>query len=205
MYQEVHNYLEKVIPERPTVLREMEKYAKENDFPIVGPLIGRYLFQTATIIKARKILELGSGYGYSAFWFSLAVKGKGHIVMTDTDKKNKKLAFDFFKKAGLQSQFEFKIGDALRTVKKLDGTFDIILNDIDKIDYVETIDLAASKLRRGGLFITDNLIWSGKVCDKNPDETTKAIIEFTKRLYADSRFYTTVLPIKDGLSVSVRL
>ncbi len=134
MYQEVHNYLERVIPERPTVLREMEKYAKENDFPIVGPLIGRYLFQTATIIKARKILELGSGYGYSAFWFSLAVKGKGHIVMTDTDKQNKKLAFDFFKRAGLQSQFEFKIGDALRTAKKIDGTFDIILNDIDKIN-----------------------------------------------------------------------
>lgn len=205
MYQEVHNYLEQVIPERPTVLREMEKFAKENDFPIVGPLIGRYLFQAATIIKARKILELGSGFGYSAFWFSLAVKGKGHIVMTDTDKQNKKLAFDFFKRAGLQSQFEFKIGDALRTVKKIDATFDIILNDIDKINYVQTIDLAAQKLRRGGLFITDNLIWSGKVYDKNPDDTTKAIIDFTKRLYADSRFYTTVLPIRDGLSVSVRL
>ena len=166
MFQKVHKYLEKTIPDRPPVLREMENFAKENDFPIIGPLVGRYLFQMAHLMKARKILELGSGFGYSAFWFSLAVKGKGHIVMTDGNAKNKRTAFNYFKRAGLQSQFDFKVGDALKTAKKLDGTFDIILNDIDKIDYPNTIDLAASRLKKGGLFITDNLIWSGKVCDK---------------------------------------
>lgn len=205
LYKKVHNYLEKIIPDRPPVLREMEEYARENEFPIIGPLVGRYLFQMVITTKARKILEMGSGFGYSAFWFSLATRGKGHITMIDSDKRNKKIAFDFFKKAGLLSQFDFKVGDAIKMTKKLDGPFDIVLNDIDKVLYPQTIDLVAGRLRRGGLFITDNLIWSGKVYEKEPDEVTRAIIDFTKSLYADSRFYTTVLPIRDGVSVSVRL
>lgn len=205
MFQKVHKYLEKSIPDRDPVLREMEDHAKEKGFPIIGPLVGRFLYQMAALTKARKILELGSGFGYSAFWFSLAVKGKGHITMTDGMASNKRMAFNYFKRAGLQSQFDFKVGDALKSVKKLEGPFDIILNDIDKIDYPQTIDVAAARLKKGGLFITDNMIWSGKVCDKKQDDTTKAIVEFTTNLYRDSRFYTTILPIRDGIAVSLRL
>lgn len=205
MFKKVHQYLEDVTPGRPSILREMEEMAAEKDFPIVGPLVGRLLYQQAVAIKARRILELGSGFGYSAFWFSLATKSKGHITMTDTDKNNKRMAFDYFKRAGLQSQFDFKVGDALKVAKRLDGPFDIILNDIDKINYPATIDLAASMLRRGGMFITDNLIWSGKVCERNPDETTRAIIQFTNSLYADSRFFTTIMPVRDGVAMALRL
>ncbi len=205
MTKKIETYLEKLIPERDAVLREMEEYARDEDFPIVGPLVGRYLYQSAMTIKARRVLELGSGFGYSAFWFSLAMKGKGKIVMTDTVVANKRRAFDYFKRAGLQSQFEFKVGDALKSVKRIDGEFDIVLNDIDKIGYPKTIDIAASKLRKGGLFITDNLIWSGKVCERNPDETTEAIVAFTRNLYNDSRFFTTVLPLRDGIGVAIRL
>ena len=205
MYQKIHRYLEQITPERPAILREMEQYAKENHFPIVGPLVGRLLYQLAVMTKARKILELSSGFGYSAFWFSLATRGKGHITMTDLDKKNKTRAFDYFKRAGLQSQFVFKVGDAVNLVRRLDGPFDIILNDIDKQDYPKTLDVAAARLRRGGLFITDNVIWSGKVCDKKQDKTTRAIVEFTDNLYRDSRFFTTVMPVRDGVSIAVRL
>lgn len=205
MFQKVHSYLEELTPERPVVLREMEQYASEQKFPIVGPLVGRLLYQTALMTKARRVLELGSGFGYSAFWFSLAVGGKGHIFMTDRDKKNKTRAFDYFKRAGLVSQFVFKVGDALNLAKRMDGPFDIILNDIDKENYPQTLDLAAARLRKGGLFITDNIIWSGKVCDKKRDRTTRAIVDFTENLYRDSRFFTTVMPIRDGVSISVRL
>ena len=198
MYQKIHKYLDKVTPQRPPVLREMEIYAEENNYPIIGPLVGRYLYQSAQLMKARRILELGSGFGYSAFWFSLAMKSKGHIVMTDTDNNNKRMAFDYFKRAGLQSQFDYKVGDALKIANKIDGSFDIILNDIDKIDYLKTIDIAANRLKRGGLFITDNIIWSGRVCDKKPDQTTEA-------LYQDSRFYVTLLPLRDGLAVALKL
>jgi caffeoyl-CoA O-methyltransferase len=205
MFQRVHTYLEKMVPEREPILREMELYAKERGFPIVGPLVGRLLYQMTMLTKARKILELGSGFGYSAFWFSLAARSKGELTLTDGDRANKARAFDYFKRAGLQSHFHFRIGDALRITRKLDGPFDIILNDIDKEDYPETIDLAADKLKRGGLFISDNIIWSGKVLEKKTDTATERIIEFTERLYKDSRFYTTIIPIRDGVSIAVRL
>jgi predicted O-methyltransferase YrrM len=205
MFQQIHEYLHQVIPERPPILKEMEAYAAEHNFPIIGPLVGRFLYQMTIVTKARRIMELGSGFGYSAFWFSLAAGHKGHLVLTDTDKNNKRRAMDYFKRAGLQSQFEFKVGDALRTLRRTEGPFDIILNDINKEDYPQTIDLVATKLRKGGLFITDNLIWSGRVCDKNPDKTTQSIIEFTRQLYNDPRFFTTIIPLRDGLSVAVRI
>lgn len=205
MYEKIHRYLNQVTPERPPVLKEMEAYAEEHHFPIIGPLVGRFLYQMTVLTKSKRILELGSGYGYSAFWFSLASKTKGHITMTDTNKKNKQLAFAYFKEAGLQSQFDFRVGDALKIARRLDGPFDIILNDIDKQEYPATIDLAVARLRKGGLFITDNVIWDGKVADKKPDKTTRAIMEFTQLLYQDSRFFTTIMPIRDGISIAVRL
>jgi caffeoyl-CoA O-methyltransferase len=205
MYDKIHRYLIQVTPERPAVLKDMEQYAEEHDFPIIGPLVGRFLYQMAVVTKAKRILELGSGYGYSAFWFSLAARTKGHIIMTDRDRRNKEMAFAYFKEAGLQSQFDFRVGDALRTVRKLDGPFDIVLCDIDKQSYPETIDLVAARLRKGGLFITDNIIWDGRVAEKKQDKTTQAIVEFTTRLYQDSRFFTTVMPIRDGIAVAVRL
>ena len=205
MNQRIYSYLHQVTPERPPVLREMEAYAAENGFPIVGPLVGRFLYQMAVAIRARKILELGSGYGYSACWFSLATGSRGHITMTDMASGNKRLAFGYFKRAGLQSQFDFRVGNALNVAKRLTGPFDLILNDIDKEDYPKTIPLAARLLRKGGLFITDNLLWSGRVCDRNQGETTKAIVDFTRQLYQDSRFFATVLPIRDGLGVAIRV
>ena len=205
MFDKIHGYLESVTPERPPILREMEEYADKHEFPIVGPLVGRLLYQLTIATKARKICELGSGFGYSAYWFSMAVLSRGSILMTDSDKQNKRLAFNYFKKAGLQSQFEYRVGDALGILKKNNGPFDIIFNDINKDEYPKVIDLAASRLRKNGLFITDNLIWSGRVLDKKPDSTTKAIQEFTRLLYNDSRFFTTILPIRDGVSIAVRL
>jgi predicted O-methyltransferase YrrM len=205
VFEKIHRYLDSVTPDRPPVLQEMEAYAAEHDFPIIGPLVGRLLYQLTILTKARRIMELGSGYGYSAYWFSLAASRRGQIILTDTDHMNKRLATEYFSRGGLQSRFDFRVGDALRILNRTKGSFDIILNDIDKEDYPRTIDPVAKKLRRGGLFITDNVIWSGRVCSRKQDRTTKAIVEFTGLLYKDSRFFTTVLPLRDGLAVSVRL
>lgn len=205
MYKKVHRYLLQVTPDRPPVFQEMEQFAKENKFPIIGPLVGRYLYQMALAVKARQVLELGSGYGYSALWFAMALGRNGHIVMTDHRHENRDCALAFFERAGVPVGHEFRVGDALRIAGRLSGPFDIILNDIDKKDYPRTIELAATRLRKGGLFITDNVIWSGKVADKQRDETTQRIIDFTRQLYNDKRFFTTVLPIRDGLAVAVRL
>ena len=188
-----------------SVLREMEAYAATQGFPIIGPLVGRLLYQLAVLTEAGRIFEMGSGFGYSAYWFSLACRSRAEIIMTDGDKQNKPRALDYFKRAALQSRFDFRVGDARRILESTDGPFDIILNDIDKEQYPETIDIVAPKLRKGGLFITDNLIWSGGVCEDKPDETSRAIIEFTRRLYKDARFFTTIMPVRDGVSLSIRL
>ncbi len=205
MFEKIHEYLHQATPERPPVLKEMEAYAAETGFPIIGPLVGRLLYQLTILTKAKKIMELGSGFGYSAYWFSLATGRQGHITLTDTDKNNQQIALNYFKRAGLQSHFDFKVGDALKALQESIEPFDIILNDVDKEDYPKTIDLVANRLKKGGLFISDNLLWSGRVCDKNPGVSTRAILEFTHKLYDDSRFFTTIIPLRDGLAVAVRL
>ena len=202
---EIAAYLDQQIPERPPVLAEMEAYAAVKDFPIVGPLVGRYLYQTALVSGARRVLELGSGFGYSAYWFALALGGKGKVTLTDSSDDNLSRAKEYLQRAGLETKFKFQVGDALEFARGIDKHFDIVFNDIDKEAYPDTIDLAAERLHPGGLFITDNLLWSGRVCDPDPDAATQGVLEFTRRLYADPRFFTTIVPLRDGLAVAVRL
>jgi caffeoyl-CoA O-methyltransferase len=202
---QIEEYLERLLPERPPVLAEMEAFAAERKFPIVGPIVGRYLYQSAVTIGARRILELGSGFGYSAFWFAQAMGQSGEITLIDSSPENRDRAEEYFRRGGLTTRFKFKVGDALEVVKGIDQSFDIVFNDIDKETYPETIDIVAARLHRGGLFITDNLLWSGRVCGNDPDEATQGVIEFTRRLYADPRFFTTIVPLRDGLAVAVRL
>jgi predicted O-methyltransferase YrrM len=199
------DYLLKVTPEREPVLREMEELARAKNFPIVGPLVGRFLFQLASLTKARRILELGSGYGYSAFWFARAIGARGHIFCTEGDPENARRARDFFKRGKIKTRIEYRIGDALKLAATVPGKFDLILCDIDKWEYPAVIPLAEKKLKKGGILVTDNLLWSGRVLDSNPDEDTAGIIEFTRKIYASKNFFTSILPLRDGVSVSIRL
>ena len=202
--EQIDQYLAETVPERPPVMQEMEKYAAENGFPIVGPQVGRFLYQLAILTGAKQVVEFGSGFGYSAYWFSLAMGAEGSIVMTDGDAENKRKADDYLARAGLKSQFDFRTGDALQVSADIKGPVDIVFNDIDKEGYPETIDRAAEVVRSGGLFVTDNLLWSGRVADDSPDKTTQSILTFTQRLMGDDRFFTTLVPIRDGLAVALR-
>jgi predicted O-methyltransferase YrrM len=204
-YTKVQEYLHKGIPKRTPVLAEMERYAAKHNFPIIGPLAGRLLHQLALTIKAKRILELGSGYGYSAIWFAMATGKDGKFVLTDTDEANKKRALACFKKAGIKSKMDFHVADALSVARVQTGKFDVILNDIDKQDYPKTIEPAARLLRQGGLFITDNILWSGRVYTKPQDTPTREIVRFTRLLMSDKRFFTTIIPIRDGIAVAIRL
>jgi len=205
LYQGLDEYLLGVTPEREPVLREMEELAKQKDFPIIGPLVGRFLYQLAHLTKARRILELGSGFGYSAFWFARAIGASGKIFCTEGDEENVRRARDFFKKGKIKTRIEYRIGDALKLAAKIPGKFDIILSDIDKWEYPAVIPFAEKRLKKGGVLVTDNLLWSAQVLDEAPDKDTAGIIEFTKKLYANRNFFTTILPVRDGISVSVRL
>ena len=200
----VDDYLYSMLPKREEVLAEMEDYATEHRIPIVGPAVARVLQQLAMTINARRVFELGSAIGYSTIWWAQAVGEGGHVIYTDGDSKNAERARGYFQRAGVSKQISLHTGDALEYLSEQKEEFDIIFNDVDKEDYPRVLHLVAPRLRKGGLFITDNVLWSGRVAEKNPDHTTKAILEFNRRLYDSKEFYTTLLPIRDGLAVALK-
>ncbi len=201
----VDDYLYSMLPKRDEVLAEMEDYATAHNVPIVGPAVARVLQQLALMIQARTVFELGSAIGYSTIWWARAVGDQGRVIYTDGDSKNAERARGYFKRAGVSNRITLHTGDALEFLSEQKQEFDIIFNDVDKEDYPRVLRLVAPRLRRGGLFITDNVLWSGRVAEKNPTEaTTRAILEFNRKLYDAKEFYTTILPIRDGLAVAVK-
>ena len=201
----VDDYLYSMLPARDEVLVEMEQYATEHNIPIVGPAVAGVLQQLALTINARTVFELGSAIGYSTIWWAQAVGDTGRVIYTDSDSKNVERARRYFARAGVTKQIELHTGDALEVLSEQKEQFDIIFNDVDKEDYPRVLRLVAPRLRKGGLFVTDNVLWSGRVAEKNPkDAHTKAILEFNRKLYDSKEFYTTILPIRDGLAVALK-
>lgn len=201
----VDDYLYSMLPKREPVLAEMEDYATAHNVPIVGPAVARVLQQLALMINARTVFELGSAIGYSTVWWAQAVGDTGRVIYTDGDAKNAERARGYFTRAGVLNRITLHTGDALEVLSEQKQEFDIIFNDVDKEDYPRVLRLVAPRLRKGGLFITDNVLWSGRVAEKNPSDTrTKAILEFNRKLYDAPEFYTTILPIRDGLAVALK-
>lgn len=187
------------------IQKEMEEYAKQQNFPIIGHQVGNVLALLANLVSAKRVLELGSGFGYSALWFSRALGKDGEIICTDGDDKNQKLAESYFQKAQVVTKITYLIGDALSNAKKLSGEFDIIFCDIDKHEYPAVIDFSDLYLRRGGILIIDNTLWSAKVVDDSvKDENTLGIREFNRRIFSDARFHTTLIPLRDGIVVAMK-
>jgi caffeoyl-CoA O-methyltransferase len=201
----VDDYLYFMLPQRDEVLREMEGYASEHNIPIVGPAVARVLQQLALMINAKMVFELGSAIGYSTIWWAQAVGEEGRVIYTDGDPKNTQRARTYFDRAGVSNRITLHTGDALEVLSEQKEQYDIIFNDVDKEDYPRVLRLVSPRLRKGGLFITDNVLWSGRVAEKNPKEPrTKAILEFNRSLYNSRDFYTTILPIRDGLAVALK-
>ena len=201
---EVEDYLYAMLPPRDEVLAEMENDATKNDIPIVGPAVARVLFQLALISGAKKVFEMGSAIGYSTIWWARAVGENGRVVYTDGDAKTADKARRYFERAGVSQRIRVRVGDALEILSEEKEPYDIIFNDIDKNDYPRVARLALPRLKSGGLFITDNVLWSGKVTKPKPDAETKAILEFNKLFYESKDLFTTILPIRDGISVCVK-
>jgi caffeoyl-CoA O-methyltransferase len=201
----VDDYLYSMLPKRDEVLAEMEDYAGKHNVPIVGPAVARVLQQFALMINAKTVFELGSAIGYSTIWWAQAVGEKGRVTYTDGDPRNAERARRYFDRAGVSSRITLHTGDALEFLSEQKQQFDIIFNDVDKEDYPRVLRLVPPRLRKGGLFITDNVLWSGRIAQKNPKEaTTKAILEFNRLLYNSADFFTTILPIRDGVAVALK-
>ncbi len=201
----IDDYLHRIAPPRDAVAREMERLAEARRFPIVGPLVGRLLYLMARAIDARAVFECGSGYGYSAYWFARALSDGGKVVLTEGKAENCAAARDFLGRAGLLEKAEIRQGNALRIIEEYPGPFDIIFCDIDKRDYPRVVPLMKPRLRKGGLFICDNMLWSGRVAGPDQDDDTRGVRELTRLLYADPELHTTLMPLRDGVSLSLRI
>ena len=205
IHSDINRYLDSLLPERHPKLLEMERFAKERDFPIIGPQVGRVLYQYVKITGARRVFEMGSGFGYSAFWIALALPADGTLICTEASQNNVDLAEDYLKVAGLLPKVQLKIGDALKILKKTDGPFDIIFCDVDKEFYPEALSLALPKLRVGGLLITDNALFHGRVLNANPDATSRGVVEYNRAAFGAANLWTVILPLRDGVAVSWKM
>ena len=203
-FPDVEDYLYALLPPRDEVLTEMEAEASKNDVAIVGPAVARVLYQLAVVSGAKKIFEMGSAIGYSTIWWARAVGEGGRVVYTDGDHKRAEKARRYFDRAGVSQRITVRVGDALEFLSEEKEKYDIIFNDVDKTDYPRVPRLALPRLKSGGLFITDNVLRSGKLGKANPDAQTKAILEFNKLICESPHLFTTILPIRDGVSVCVK-
>jgi predicted O-methyltransferase YrrM len=165
--------------------------------------VGRLLQVLALAVRARRVLELGSGFGYSAYWFARAVGPEGLVVLTDNDRERCDEAAGFLRRGELSDRTRVECGNALEIADRIGGDFDIVFNDVDKADYPKVIDTAASVLRPGGLLISDNMLWFGSVLDGEADDpATRGIREMTRSLLESDDFETVLIPMRDGVTVS---
>ena len=198
------NYLSDLMPGRDEVLTEMEEKARVERIPIVGPLVGRVLYQMAVLRGARRVFEMGSAIGYSTIWLARAVGPEGRVYYSDGSEENAAQARKFIERAGLADRVVVQVGDALELLEQTEGSFDLIFNDVDKHDYPRVFDLALPRIRQGGLLITDNVLWSGRVTEPSDDRWTTAIQAYNKKAYGSDEIWTTIIPLRDGVAVSVK-
>jgi predicted O-methyltransferase YrrM len=203
----VEDYLYDLLPQRDAVLSEMERCAEELRIPIIGPAVARLLALLVQISGAKRIFEMGSAIGYSTIWLARAAGPKAEVFYTDGDPSNAARAKDYFRRAGVARRIRMQTGDALELLRKTKGKFDLIFNDVNKTQYPAALRIALPKLRRGGLFLTDNTLWSGKVSAPAPsdDTDTRAIQEFNRLVYDSQELYSVLLPLRDGVTVCRKL
>jgi predicted O-methyltransferase YrrM len=204
VHPKINEYLEKTLAEQDPILREMGDYGRGIGFPIIGAQSGRMLAFLARTINAKNVLELGSGFGYSAMLFAQAMGEGSKVIMTEGKQSNQDRAREYFTRAGLLDRVDFNVGDALEIAKKYPGPFDIIFCDIDKHDYPKAIAIAKEKLRVGGILIYDNMLWHGRVVDQH-DADTNAVLDTTQALMKDDEFFTAIVPLRDGQTISLRV
>jgi caffeoyl-CoA O-methyltransferase len=205
--EDVDKYIYDLLPERDPVVSEIEAYADKNRIPIIGPAVARLLTLLVQVSGATRIFEMGSAIGYSTIWLARAAGPKAQVFYTDGDPENARRAQEYFRKAGVAKRIKVQVGDALELVKKTPGKFDFIFNDIDKHQYPDALRAALPKLKRGGLFVTDNTLWSGKVARPAApgDNDTRGVQEFNRLVYSSKDLLPVLIPLRDGVTACRKL
>ena len=201
----VNDYLDSLLPERDPVLQEMETLARERNIPIIGPAVARMVYQLVRLVKAKTIFEMGSAIGYSTIWIARAAGEGSTVYYTDGNPDNGRLAAGFFERAGVRDRIRILTGNALDLLDQTPGTFDIIFCDVDKEQYPQAFHKALPRIRKGGLFLADNVLWHGRVTEPPADAATRGILEFNHLIYSSPDLFSTILPVRDGFAVCEKL
>jgi predicted O-methyltransferase YrrM len=204
---DVEAYLERLVPARPPELASMEAYARAHRFPIIGPVAGYFCYALARMIGARRVFELGSGFGYSTAWFARAVteNGGGTVFHVVWDEDLSQRARRDLTAMGYGNTVQYRVGEAVQVLRETEGTFDLIFNDIDKEAYAGALPVIAGKVRSGGLLIMDNALWHGRVADpEDHSPSTESIREATRMISEDPNWIGVVAPVRDGLLIAYR-
>lgn len=187
-------------------LADMEAFAEKNNFPIVGRLVGMFLETQAKMVNAQRVFEFGSGFGYSAYWFAKAVGAHGQVICTEADFLNQEKAKNYLSSTDLWNRIDFKVGMAQDVFAQTDGLFDVCYNDADKGDYPQIWLMAKDRIRPGGLYIADNVLWRGRVATKHYTDVfkgwTEAIKQHNQLIFNDPEFDAFINPIRDGVIVA---
>ena len=200
----LEQYILSLLPPRDPVLAEMEHYAAERRVPIVGPAVGQLLALLVRLSGARRVFELGSAIGYSTIWLARAAGEHAEVHYSDGSPANARRAGDYFARAGVADRIRVHTGDALAALASTTGEFDLIFNDVDKEGYPDVLRAVPPRLRQGGLLVTDNTLWHGRVLEPR-EPSDHGVVEFNRLLSQDSRFCTSLLPLRDGVSVALKL
>ncbi len=181
----------------------MEQQAEREDFPIVDRQVGRILHLLALVQQPRLVVELGSGFGYSAYCFATAMN-RGKVVLTDYEESHLKQARKIFSDAGLLEKGEFLQGDAISSARQFDN-IDILFVDLEKDRYLDSVKEMYPYIRKGGLVVADNTLWGGRVVEPDPDPETRGILDFNDFMFHSGYFYSVNLPVRDGLILGVKI
>jgi len=214
---DVSRFVEAMTPTTDPVFDEMAAGNVEDDFPIVGPEVGGALRILARLADTERAFEFGSGRGYSAYWIAPVVPADGEIVLTDLEEENLADARSYFERGGYADRAQFLLGDALDTYRDVDGPWDFVLIDNREGEYPETLELVREDVPAGGVVCADNVMAGPAVqedlafaaLEGDPDwdamdEMTTGIVEYLLTVRDDDAFETALLPVGEGLAVSVK-
>lgn len=206
LHPEQEAYLDRLLPPRDPLLREMEEHARRDEVPISDPEIGRLLGILARSIGARRILEIGTALGYGTLCLARGA-AEARVVTIELDPERIGQARGYLEKGGVAGRVDIVEGAALDILPRLEGPFDLAFVDAVKTEYRRYLDLLLPKLRVGGLVVVDNLLWKGHVAappEDEEDETADAMRAFNGYLMMHPQLQAVVLPVGDGLGVATK-
>ena len=205
----IEDYIRKNSSKEPEILKDLNKetYLKVlNPRMLSGHLQGRFLSIITKLIKPKKILEIGTYTGYSAICMAEGLIENGIIHTIDINEELVSIQNKYFAKSKCNNSIIQHVGDARNIIKSINEKFDLVFLDADKENYIEYFELVIEKVKKGGLIIADNVLWTGKVVEpeKDDDELTQYLIDFNKMINEDDRVENIIIPLRDGLNIILK-